>query len=82
MAATTTFESMVQAQAARFRGYFSQTVETTANDNRSAAMMVQDARAMRRWADSRASSPAFAGFVAQARQQAAVTMQQFAPRAV
>ncbi len=80
--ANTTFRTMQAAQADRFRGYFSQTVDMTANDNRTAAMQVADAQAMRRWADSRADSPAFAPFVAQARQQAAVTMQANRPRSV
>lgn len=61
---------------------FSQVRDCTDNDNRTPAMMVADARAMQRWAESRADSPAFADVCFAATAQAQAVFRAHAPRAV
>ena len=59
-----------------------QSRDLAANDNRNAQQQVEDAQAMRRWAESRASSPAYARQVMEAARQAQDVMRAMRPRSV
>jgi hypothetical protein len=65
-----------------WRGVASQFRDTVDNDNRTAAEEVEHARAMVRWAESRAGDPGFAAFCQEAVRQAQETFRQHRPRSV